>query len=47
MYYPGWGLSDEGCLAVGEFLRRDGRIKVMTLSGNAIRDDGKWGGVGW
>ena len=46
MYYPGWGLNDEGCIAVGEFLRRDSRIKVMTLSGNAIKDDGEWG-VTW
>uniref|UniRef100_A0A383W9J7 Uncharacterized protein n=1 Tax=Tetradesmus obliquus TaxID=3088 RepID=A0A383W9J7_TETOB len=40
MYYPQWGLSEQGCAAVAEFLRRDKRIKVMTLSGNAIRDEG-------
>jgi hypothetical protein len=41
MYYPQWGLSEQGCAAVAEFLRRDKRIKVMTLSGNGIRDDGE------
>jgi hypothetical protein len=41
MYYPQWGLSEQGCAAVAEFLRRDKRIKVMTLSGNAIRDEGE------
>jgi hypothetical protein len=41
MYYPQWGLSEQGCAAVGEFLRRDKRVKVMTLSGNAIRDEGE------
>ncbi|KAF6262581.1 hypothetical protein COO60DRAFT_1495678 [Scenedesmus sp. NREL 46B-D3] len=40
MYYPNWGLSEQGCLAVAEFLRRDRRIKVITLSGNGIRDEG-------
>lgn len=41
MYYPGWGLSEASCAAVGEFLRRDKRIKVVTLSGNSITDDGE------
>jgi len=41
MYYPGWGLSEASCAAVGEFLRLDKRIKVMTLSGNSIADDGE------
>eukprot|EP00775_Hariotina_reticulata_P010319 gene10319-10476_t len=40
MYYPAWGVSEEGCAAVGEFLRRDKRMKVMTLAGNDIRDEG-------
>jgi hypothetical protein len=30
-----------GCVAIGEFLRRDRRIKVVTLSGNSITDEGR------
>lgn len=30
-----------GCAAIGEFLRRDRRIKVVTLSGNSINDEGE------
>jgi hypothetical protein len=41
MYYPAWGVSEEGCAALGEFLRRDKRMKVMTLAGNDIRDEGE------
>eukprot|EP00879_Flechtneria_rotunda_P010797 GHRR01011283.1.p1 GENE.GHRR01011283.1~~GHRR01011283.1.p1 ORF type:complete len:361 (+),score=128.43 GHRR01011283.1:160-1242(+) len=40
LYYPGWNVSVAGCAAVGEFLRLDKRIKVMTLSGNDITDEG-------
>lgn len=39
-FYPNWGLSDEACAAVGAFLRLDRRIKVATLSGNRVTDDG-------
>lgn len=41
LYYPEWGLTDDGCAAIGEFLRRDRRIKAMTLSGNSITDEGE------
>lgn len=44
MYYPGWTLTVAGCAAVAAFLRRDKRIKVMTLSSNKINDDGRGGG---
>lgn len=37
----GWGLTEASCAAVGAFLQRDRRIKVMTLSGNSITDDGE------
>lgn len=34
-------MSEDGCAAIGEFLRRDRRIKVVTLSENSIRDEGR------
>jgi hypothetical protein len=39
-YYPGWGLSDDACAAVGEFLRIDRRIRVAALSGNRVTNEG-------
>jgi hypothetical protein len=42
LYYPGWGLSDEAAAALGAFFRLDRRIRVATLSGNRVADDGGW-----
>lgn len=42
-FYPGWGLPDDACAAVGAFLRLDRRIRVATLSSNRVADDGARG----
>lgn len=42
LFYPAWGLTPGGCAALGAFLRRDTRIKVMTLADNSIGDEGGW-----
>jgi hypothetical protein len=44
LFYPEWGMSEEACAALAAFLRRDRRIKAMTLGGNSISDEGGWTG---
>ncbi len=40
LYYRDWGVSEEGCVALAEFMRHDRRMRIMTLSGNHISDEG-------
>lgn len=43
LHYSGWGLGDDGCAAVGAFLRLDRRVRSAALAGNRVGDDGAAG----